>query len=148
MTKHAILFLKLLLALLALLHASAWAICTKTNVSQTDDFNSAQIKFGKINLIDTYFAPVGTLIATTVTPPTNYTAGGASGASVLWECDQADLASIHFLVAINGDDRVGGYYNIGANDNLTNVYATWFAYVGIKQSMSGITLTRNWQKSP
>jgi hypothetical protein len=149
MTKHAILFLKLcLLVLLALLHASAWAICTKTNVSQTEDFNSAKITFGKINLIDTYFAPVGTLIATTVTPPTNYTTGGASGASVLWECDRADLASIYFLVATNGDDRVGGYYDIGANDNLTNVYATWFAYVGIKQSMSGITLTRNWQKIP
>lgn len=149
MTKRSVLLLNLcLLALLTMLYTPAWAICTKTNISQTEDYNSALITFGKINLLDTYFAPVGTMIATTVTPSTNYTTGGASGASVLWECDQADLPSIYFLVATNGDDRVGGYFNIGANDNLTDVYATWFAYIGIKQSMAGVTITRNWQKIP
>lgn len=149
MTKRAILHLTLCwCVLLALLHTTAWATCTKTNVSQTEDYNTAQIPFGKVNLIDTYFAPVGTMIATAVTPPTNYTASGATGASVLWECDQADLPNIYFLVATNGDDRVGGFYDIGLNDHLTDVYATWFAYVGIKQMMAGVTLTRYWQKVP
>lgn len=56
-----------------------------------------------------------------VTPPANYTYNGATGAL---GCDASDLPNIHFLVAINGDDRTGGYYNIGDVDGLTNVYAT------------------------
>lgn len=149
MSKLAFLHLKLcLLALLAFTHTVTWAACTNTLVTQTEDYYSAMIQFGKINLIDTHFAPAGALIATTVTPPTNYTTGGASGASVLWECDQTDLPNIYFLVSTNGDDRVGGYYDIGTNVGLSDVYATWFAYIGIKSTMAGVTLTRYWQKVP
>ncbi len=60
-------------------------------------------------MTDTYFAPAGSLLATTVAPPTNYTSGGATGSSVLWECDATDLPNIYFLVATNGDDRVGAF---------------------------------------
>ena len=67
---------------------------------------------------------------------------------MLWECDEADLPGIYFLVATNGDDRVGGFYDIGNNDGLTDVYATWFAYVGLRQNMAGVTVTRYWQKVP
>ncbi|VFT69957.1 outer membrane protein [Escherichia coli] len=75
-------------------------------------------------MTDTYFAPVGSLLATTVVPSTNYTSGGASGSSVLWECDATDLPNIYFLVATNGDDRVGGFHNAGGPDGLSDVYAT------------------------
>lgn len=149
MKTHRGLLLKLWLSLALLLIAiPGWSQCTKTIVSQTEDGYSAIIPFGKINLTDTYFVPVGSLLASVVVPPTNYTFGGATGASVLWECDQADLANIYFLVATNGDDRVGGYYDIGKNDGLTDVYATWFAYVGLRQTMAGVTLKRTWQKVP
>lgn len=149
MTKYAVLrLLFCTLLFVALMQSTAWAICSKTNVGQTEDDRTALIQFGKINLTDAYFAPVGSLLATTVVPSTNYTYGGATGASVLWECDPGDLANIYFLVATNGDDRVGGYYDIGGPDGLTDVYATWFAYVGLKQTMAGVTLSRFWKKIP
>lgn len=126
----------------------SWGRCTKTSTPQTEDGRTALIPFGKINLADNYFAPAGSLLASVVVPPTNYTYNGATGASVLWECDARDLPNIYFLVATNGDDRVGGYYNIGGVDGLTDVYATWFEYVGLRQTMAGVTLTRFWKKVP
>lgn len=134
--------------LVALIQSSAWATCSNTRVGQTEDGRSALIEFGKINMTDTYFAPVGSLLATTVVPSTNYTSGGASGSSVLWECDATDLPNIYFLVATNGDDRVGGFHNAGGPDGLSDVYATWFAFVGLKQTMAGVTLGRYWKKVP
>ncbi|MCS3407303.1 fimbrial protein [Serratia sp. AKBS12] len=137
-----------MILILTVLSLSAYAACTKTSVPQTEDGYTAIIPFGKINLTDAYFLPPGSHISTVIVPPTNYTTGGASGSSVLWECDAADLPGIYFLVATNGDDRVGGFYDIGAPDGLTDVYATWFAYVGLKQTMAGVTLTRYWKKIP
>ncbi|EIM9340187.1 adhesin, partial [Escherichia coli] len=134
--------------LVALIQSSAWANCTNTQIGQTEDGRTALIEFGKINMTDTYFAPAGSLLATTVVPPTNYTSGGATGSSVLWECDATDLPNIYFLVATNGDDRVGGFYDAGGPDGLSDVYATWFAFVGLKQTMAGVTLGRYWKKVP
>ena len=148
MMKRRTFLLNLLFACLTLFSLRAGASCSVTGVTQTEDYNVAPIPFGKINLTDTYLQPVGTMLASIAVPPTNYTTGGANGASVLWECDAADLPNIYFLVATNGDDRVGGFYDIGTVDGLSDVYATWFAYVGIRQTMSGVTLTRHWQKVP
>lgn len=134
--------------ILSAISANTYATCTVTGVSQTEDNRTAQIPFGKINLTDAHLLPVGTQLASVVVPPTNYTYGGATASSVIWECDQADLGGIYYLVATNGDDRIGGFYDIGQMDGLTDVYATWFAYVGIRQSMSGVNLTRYWQRVP
>ena len=141
-------FARTTLLLLALVSLSSWANCRNTLVSQTEDDRTARISFGKISLYDSYFVPVGSLVASTVVPPTNYTYGGASAASVLWECDATDLPNIYFLVATNGDHWLGGNNNIGAADGLSDVYATYFAYIGLKQTMSGINLTRYWKKVP
>ncbi|HCI6753663.1 TPA: fimbrial protein [Klebsiella quasipneumoniae subsp. quasipneumoniae] len=126
----------------------AWGSCSMSGVTQTEDDRTALIPFGKINLYDTYFYPVGALLGSVVVPPTNYTYGGATASSVLWTCDATDISNIYFLVATNGDDRVGGYYDIGAVDGMSDVYATYFAYVGIKQTMSDVVLTRYWKKVP
>lgn len=134
--------------LLMLSSSFAAASCRLTAISQTEDGRTAIIPFGKVNLNDTYLQPVGTLLASVVVPPTNYTYGGANASSVLWECDKSDLDSIYFLVATNGDDRVGGFYDIGNKDGMKDVYATWFAYTGLKLTMSGVTLTRYWNKVP
>jgi len=106
------------------------------------------IPFGRINMTDTYLQPVGTLLASTVVPPTSYT--HASASTVLWECDKEDYDAdqVYFLVATNGDERFGGYFDIGGPDGLEGVYATRFQYVGIKQSMAGTTLSRTWTKIP
>lgn len=140
------LLLAVTIAFSALTALPAEATCTSTGASQTEDDRTALLPFGKVNLYDTYFSPVGTLLGSVTVPPTNYTYGGATASTVLWTCDQSDLSNIYFLVATNGDDRVGGFYDIGATDGLTGVYATYFAYVGLKLTMSSQILTRYWQK--
>lgn len=138
----------LLVLLLSLSAFGSWATCKSTGASQTEDNRTALIPFGRINLTDTYFQPVRTLLGSITVPPTNYTFGGATASTILWTCDLTDLPNIYFLAATNGDDRVGGYWDLGAQDGIPDVYATYFAYVGIKQTMSGVTLTRYWAKVP
>lgn len=138
----------LILLLVTLLPLASWATCRSTGVSQTEDGRTALIPFGKVNLYDSYFYPPGSLLASVVVPPTNYTYGGASAGSVLWECDASDLANIYFLVATNGDHWLGGYNNIGIADGLSDVYATYFAYVGLKQTIGGVVVSRYWRKVP
>lgn len=127
---------------------SSWANCISTGASQTEDERTALISFGRINLNSTYFFPVGSSLGSVIVPPTNYTYGGATASTILWTCSASDLANIYFMVATNGDDRVGGYFDLGTADGLSNVYATNFAYVGLRQTMSGVVLTRFWQKVP
>ncbi|ADO46504.1 fimbrial protein [[Enterobacter] lignolyticus] len=135
-------------AAILFLPSAARASCTLSGITNAGDAQTALIPFGKINLTDTYLQPVGTLLASIVVPPTNYTTNSATASSVLWTCDATDLPNIYFLVATNGDDRVGGYYDLGATDGITGAYATWFGYTGLKLTMSGVTLTRYWQKVP
>ncbi|WP_114239288.1 fimbrial protein [Dyella sp. C9] len=127
---------------------TARASCSRSGAAQTEDGRAAQIVFGNINLTDTYLQPAGTLLASVVVPPTSYVYGGASGSTVLWTCAATDLPNIYFLVATNGDDRLGGHYDIGGPDGLTGVYATWFTYVGLRQTMAGVVLSRYWQQVP
>ncbi|WP_312998864.1 fimbrial protein [Leclercia sp.] len=150
MNKRKTLLVKLCAVLLLLgVALPSWATCNKKSTSlQADSGYSAIIPFGKINLPDPYFVPVGSLLASTVVPSTNYTTLGATGSTVFWECDQADLPNIYYLIATNGDDRVGGNVDIGARDGLDGVYATWFAYVGLRQTMSGVVVSRYWKKVP
>ena len=124
------------------------AACTQTVVAQTEDSYAAKIIFGNINLPSKHLLPAGSVIDNKVIPPTTYNFSGAHGESLLWTCDKSDLNQIYFLAATNGDDRVGGYWDIGGVDGLQDVYATYFAYVGLKQSMNGINLTRYWKKIP
>lgn len=126
----------------------AWSHCTKPGSIYAGDTASARISFGKINLTDVYLQPVGTLLASTVVPPTSYTYGSLSPGTVIWECDAADLPNIHFLIATNGDDRVGGYWDIGHADGLSGVYATWFGYTGIRLTMAGVQAERVWKAVP
>jgi len=138
----------LLLAASFMLPMAGHAACVSSGAGQTEDTRTAQIAFGRVNMTDTYLQPVGTLLASTIVPPTQYTYGGATAATVLWTCDQADLPNLYFLAATNGDDRVGGFWETGAADGLSGVYATWLSYVGVKLTMSGLTLSRYWQRIP
>lgn len=128
--------------------SQAFATCNRTSLVNGRDGVTAPISFGVVNLASVYLEPVGTLLASTVVPPTNYTYGGATADSILWTCDVTDLPSLQFLIATNGDDRVGGYWDLGKDDGIPDVFATYFQYVGLKQSMAGVTLTRFWQAIP
>ncbi|WP_226858541.1 hypothetical protein [Diaphorobacter aerolatus] len=130
----------LLMGLLGAAHAA----CVRTNALRTDDTSQAPIRFGAVNLSDTYLQPDGTLLASTVVPSSNYTAGGTTANTVLWICDIADKPTLQFLVAVNGRDRVGGYYLARKAGGMDYVYATWFKNVGLRMSMNGVVLSRNW----
>ncbi len=141
-----------LLVLGATLGANAEATCRRVyNGSQVYDGNSAQLTFGRVNLTSTYLQPVGTQLGSVVISPA--TAPGLTSETVLWECDVSDADNIYEVFATNGDDRVGGYWEIGngsgasVNDGLPGYYATWFPYVGIKLTHlnSGKVFTRYWQ---
>jgi hypothetical protein len=143
-----------LLALCASLANTAQAHCLRIyNGLQVQDNYSAQIPFGKINLTTTYMQPVGTPLGSASVAAA--AAPGLSPETVLWECDSRDANDIYELFSTNGDDRVGGYWEIGngagasSNDGLPGYYATWFPYVGIKVTHvnSGKVLTRYWQQS-
>lgn len=124
------------------------AYCRTTGLTQTDGSHSIPISFGTIKLTSIHLQPVGSMLGRAVVLPTDYRYGSALAESVLWECDVADLEKLQFLVATNGDERVGGYWDLGAQDGLPNVYATYFRYVGIRQRMGNVTLTRHWQALP
>lgn len=146
--------LTLLLAFGAVVVSDAQAKCTKKNSNNTvTELNSAQLPFGRINLSSTFLQPVGTPLGSVVVSPA--TATGLTSETVMWECDLSDADSIYEVFATNGDDRVGGYWEIGngsgttINDGLPGYYATWFPYVGIKLTHlnSGLVYSRYWQQA-
>lgn len=140
--------LQILICLSALYSLPVFAHCNRTDYLKAGDAEATKIDFGTVNLSSSYLQPVGTLLSSVVVPSTTYTYKGAVASTVLWECDVADLPNIQFLVATNGDDRVGGFYDLGVNDGIPDTYATYFRYIAIKQMMSGATISRYWQAIP
>jgi len=142
--------IQLLLCLTLLLAQTASATCDITGVSQTEDERAAPIPFGRVNLTHLTLQPYGSLLASTVVPPTHYTWGGAHADSVLWKCDKADFigGEVYFLMSTNGDSRFGGHHDIGRADGLSDIYATWFQHVGLRLSMDGVVFSRYWRKVP
>lgn len=80
---------------------------------------------GRVNLTSTYLQPVGTPLGASVFDLTSGTRYPDPN-KVLYECDAGDAGQIYEVFATNGDDRVGGYYDLGARDGNPNYYATYF----------------------
>lgn len=121
--------------------------------NSTADSDTAILNFGRINLGSTYLQPVGTVLSTIMVSPTNSVRSHSE--TILMTCDYADKDELYELFATNGDDRVGGYWEIGngegasVNDGMPGYYATWFPYLGLKTTHlnSGKVLSRFWQKA-
>lgn len=135
---------------MSVLLAPAHATCTRVNYTDAGcDSCGVGIGLGNVNITSTYLQPVGTPLATSV-----FRVSSASRYSsedlVLYECDLADAGSIYEVFATNGDDRVGGYFDLGSTDGYQNYFATYFPYVGIKLTHinSGNEFTRFWQQYP
>ncbi len=147
---NQLLLLLLTLSVLPAAHAKCKRVYNGYNVL---DAYSSQITFGRVNLTSTYLQPVGATLGSTIVD--SATAPGLNSETVLWECDLADKDELYELFATNGDDRVGGYWEIGngagttINDGLPGYYATYFPYVGLKLTHlnSGKVFTRYWQQS-
>ncbi|HGM5492589.1 TPA: fimbrial protein [Serratia fonticola] len=130
---------------------SAAANCTRVSphIDAGCDACGVGIGLGKVNLTSTYLQPIGSPLGSSVF---NLTSGVRypNPDKVLYECDVRDVGQIFEVFATNGDDRVGGYFDLGALDGNTNYYATYFPYVGIRLTHldSGRVFTRYWQASP
>ena len=98
------------------------------NTTQTEDNNSARIPIGNIHLMDVAIQPDGSSLAIASVPPTDYRIRNTNAESLLWACSPAtDMSKIRFLVSVNGDDRVGGYFPVSTVDagGEQNVFYTW-----------------------
>ncbi|MDH0031305.1 MULTISPECIES: fimbrial protein [unclassified Acinetobacter] len=120
-------------------------------ITQTEDGHAAKIRVGNIHLMDIAIQPIGSVLAQASVPPTEYKIRNANAESLLWACTAGtDMSKIRFLTSVNGDDRVGGFFPVDPSDagGQTNVYYTWFAGVGIRQVMNGVTLAPQWTELP
>jgi len=126
------------------------ASCKRTEnlYVHTSDIAIIKLRFGHINLTDSVLQPYGTVLASIVSPATDYAYKNAQPDTVLWECDKEDVDKIQFLVANNADEVYGGWHEIGQADHLENVYATAFDNVGLHLSMDGVALSQYWQPVP
>lgn len=139
----------LMLALLVMLSLPAHAKCSKIIANATGDTKGASPAFGRITLTNAHLQPPGTPLGSSVV---NFTAANKPGYSdpdqVLWECDAADKDQLYEMISTNADDRVGGFFDLGAPDGFPNYYATYFPYVALKLTHmnSGLEFTPYWQQ--
>lgn len=151
MTIFPRLWVGLWVSLLAGLSLPVAAICTRVSpaIDSGCDPCGVGIALGRVSLTSTYLQPVGSPLGSSVfsfTSGTRY----PNPNKVLYECDARDVGQIFEVFATNGDDRVGGYFDLGAVDGNPNYFATYFPYVGIRLTHldSGKVFTRYWQASP
>lgn len=126
------------------------AICTRIDaVDAGCDPCGVSPGFAPLVLSSAYMQPVGTILASNVFDFTTGVRYG-NGDKVLYQCDLADAGSIYEQLVTNGDDRVGGFYDLGAIDGNPGYYATFFPYVGIKLThvRTGTVFTRYYQSVP
>lgn len=120
-------------------------------ITQTEDGHAAKIRAGQVHIMDPDIQPIGTVLTSTSVPPTEYKIRNANPNSLLWACSPAtDMSKIRYLTSVNGDDRVGGYFQVDPANagGETNVFYTWFVGVGIRQVMGDKVLSRAWDELP
>jgi len=140
--------LPVLILLLPAASATAKTGCEQTGYTGTATRYAAPIRFGNVTLASAHLQPPGTLLASTVVPPTDYGYSKANADTILWICDASVLPQLHFLVSTNGDSRYGGHNEIGQADGLSDVYGTWFKNVGLRQTVDGVPVSRYWRRVP
>lgn len=148
MNKKSINFM--LLAIGILISLQVEARCTRKNFATAGaDISGLGTALGNVNITSDYLQPVGSSLGASVI---NWTQAPVftNPDTVLYECDLTDKDDIYEMFATNGDDRVGGYWDIGKIDGYPNYFATWFPYAAIKLTHlnSGQEFTRFWQQYP
>lgn len=140
------------LTLLGTLWATgSYARCTRVTpyIDAGCDSCGVGLGLGKVNITDNYLQPVGTPLGSSVV---SFAAAARypNPDKVLYQCDLADKNDIFEVFATNGDDRVGGFYELGLNDGYPGYYATYIPYVAIKLTHlnSGQVFSRTWQSVP
>lgn len=141
----------ILLNILLLASLSASAVCNKGPdfVRTEEDSFGRGLSLGTVNITGLSIQPVGSPLGSSIVSfVSNPRYKGPD--SVLWVCDIADKNNIFEIIATNGDDRNGGFFDLGAADGYPGCYGTLFSYVGLRLTHmnSGTVFTRNFQRIP
>ncbi|HFZ8996647.1 TPA: fimbrial protein [Citrobacter freundii] len=141
----------LLATSLSLMSLSVSAVCEKAPgfVRTEEDSLGTGLALGRINVTSSQIQPAGTVLASSVVRfSDNPLYRGPD--QVLWVCDLSDANNIFEIIATNGDDRNSGFWDLGAEEGIPNVFATYFKYVGLRLTHvnSGLVFTRNYQRIP
>ncbi len=141
----------ILLNLLLITSLSASAICSKgPNFQNTEkDSLGLGLSLGTVNITSLAIQPVGSPLGSNTVVFAN-NPRYKSPDDILWVCDIADVNNIFEIIATNGDDRNGGFFDLGAADGYPHYYGTLFSYVAIRLTHvnSGLPFTRNYQRIP
>lgn len=141
----------ILLNIVLLTSLSANALCKKGPDFQRSEEDSygLSLAMGTINVSSLEIQPVGSPLGSNIvnfSQNPRYT----SPDNVLWVCDIADKDNIFEIIATNGDDRNGGFFDLGSIDGYPNYYGTLFEHVALRLTHlnSGTVFTRQYQRIP
>lgn len=141
----------ILLNIVLLTSLSASALCKKGPDFQRteEDSYGLSLAMGTINVSSLEIQPVGSPLGSNIvnfSQNPRYT----SPDNVLWVCDIADKNNIFEIIATNGDDRNGGFFDLGSIDGYPNYYGTLFSHVALRLTHlnSGTVFTRQYQRIP
>lgn len=87
------------------------------------------LALGRINVSSIDVQPEGTVLASSVVRFSDNPLY-SSPDNILWVCDISDKNNIFEIIATNGDDRYGGYWDMGQASGNPNVYGTLFKKSG------------------
>jgi Fimbrial protein len=103
---------------------------------------------GVINVTsDTSFQPIGTVIASSVTPFIQWSNGSTpyNPNQILFLCDKADASSLYETYAIHGNERYSEYFQVPAIPGA--YYTNWTnVAIRIKNMTDGNYFALNWQQ--
>ncbi|CAI8756873.1 hypothetical protein E0L21_21055 [Kosakonia quasisacchari] len=141
----------ILLNILLLTSLSASALCKKgPDFVRTElDAWGVSLALGTVNLSSLELQPIGSPLGSSiVTFADNPRYKGPD--SVLWVCDIADRNNIFEIIATNGDERNGGFFELGASEGYPGYYGTYFAHVALRLTHmnSGKVFARQYQRIP
>ncbi|MBP6346266.1 MAG: fimbrial protein [Neisseriaceae bacterium] len=145
-----------------LLGLTALSLCVFSNISWAKcsgilghdltsyDKHTASLGIGRVNIMSSYLQPVGSQLATGVVNYQQIRDGklaNLGAESIILTCTaDSDYQELSWVVATNGDSRIGGFYEVPGNPGY---YATEFPYVAIELSMmdTGEVFNRFWTRT-
>lgn len=131
-----------LMVLMSLMSAAHAACEVMSKLSVVDNL-ATPINVPSFNISSLYLQPAGTAIDGTVVAATLASQlQMIRPAQVIWRCDRVDLNKIYFLVSTNGRSLYNGNQETGKADGLSNVYSTFWKYVGVKHTVGGVEVSR------
>lgn len=130
---------------------SAQAICDVKKDLNTDNNNYAiRLELPNFNISNLHLQPTGTILGSAIVPPQPppHMINGITLDTIIWTCDLSDKDDIFFLVSTNGRSTFNGNQEVGQSQRGEDVYSTFWKYVGLKLTVSGVAVSRLYRAVP